>query len=133
MSPHARLYTMLLAGTLAGCATASPSISEFEKLAFENASVDAVRVSLVIEGRDIPLGRVMPMSRTELRVPAGALPPHARQATFRVTAVGAPYSLPANAAAAPIINSETYFVTDILAGSWRFTGSRIVAMRLGRR
>ncbi len=109
----------------AGCATASGIPVQFDRLVFENVSPDVVRVFIHMGDRELLLGRVEAMSRAELRIRAGVLPPGRSAVRVLVLVVGSPSPLPMSALSAGALSSDSYPLSDLMGQIWRYSGSRI--------
>lgn len=123
-------WTLLwLALLQTGCTARSQVPAGFRYLDFENSSPDLIRIALDLGDREVPIGRVAPMTRVRLRIREGALPPDPTRARIRATALATPEAirLPArgNPQSAP---SDWYPIDELVGESWRYSGSRIVAL-----
>jgi hypothetical protein len=121
-----RLCVLLLVAQT-GCATTYTG-RQTEWLIIENASPDAIRVSLDLGDRELLLGRVQPMTRATLRIAPAAIPPGRSTARIRIVPVGSPAVLivPGRLSNSATVASDPYPVEDFARQVWRYAGGRIL-------
>jgi hypothetical protein len=122
---------MLTIGAASGATTScarSGLRGASEQFVLENASPDAVRVSLEIEQDEIVLGRWGPFERRVIILRTGKIPPGSRPVRIVVTAVGAPGIGAPGRKDATSVRSDSYPTDELVRNQWRYSGSRIMAM-----
>jgi hypothetical protein len=117
-------FVALAMVTQASCATTSERAVQFERLVFDNASPEVVRVFIHLGNHEFLVGRVEPMRRVELRIRAGALPLNVLDARVLVRTLGTP----SVSRTALTLQSDSYPLPDLIRHGWRYSGSRVVPL-----